>query len=115
MSIPLCTELEQQYEQAEPTAESIAISRRSFLQAAGALSAAAAVPGLALGEQNQPGIETTRSMTLRINGVSKTLTLDTRTSLLDALRENLQLTGSKKGCDHGQCAERARCCLTAAG
>ncbi len=40
---------------------------------------------------------------LRVNGVVRTLTVDTRTTLLDALRERLGLTGSKKGCDHGQC------------
>jgi xanthine dehydrogenase YagT iron-sulfur-binding subunit len=42
-------------------------------------------------------------LTLNVNGVSHTLELDTRTTLLDALREHLHLTGSKKGCDHGQC------------
>src|SRR6202163_3865937 len=40
---------------------------------------------------------------LQINGRSHSLTLDPRTTLLDALREHLALTGSKKGCDHGQC------------
>ena len=38
-----------------------------------------------------------------VNGTRQTLTLDNRTTLLDALREHLQLTGTKKGCDHGQC------------
>lgn len=38
-----------------------------------------------------------------VNGVARELELDTRTTLLDALREHLHLTGSKKGCDHGQC------------
>jgi xanthine dehydrogenase YagT iron-sulfur-binding subunit len=40
---------------------------------------------------------------LRINGTEHQLTIDTRTSLLDLLREHLDLTGAKKGCDHGQC------------
>src|SRR5689334_1302541 len=40
---------------------------------------------------------------LTVNGQERTLELDTRTTLLDALREHLGLTGSKKGCDHGQC------------
>jgi xanthine dehydrogenase YagT iron-sulfur-binding subunit len=40
---------------------------------------------------------------LTVNGSSRQLNIDARTSLLDLLRENLQLTGSKKGCDHGQC------------
>jgi xanthine dehydrogenase YagT iron-sulfur-binding subunit len=42
-------------------------------------------------------------LALRINGVPRTLLLDNRTTLLDALRERLGLTGPKKGCDHGQC------------
>jgi xanthine dehydrogenase YagT iron-sulfur-binding subunit len=40
---------------------------------------------------------------LRVNGATRQLTLDTRATLLDALREHLGLTGAKKGCDHGQC------------
>ncbi|HEX5157495.1 MAG TPA: 2Fe-2S iron-sulfur cluster-binding protein [Ktedonobacterales bacterium] len=42
-------------------------------------------------------------ITLRVNGVAHRLTIDTRTTLLDALRERLGITGPKKGCDHGQC------------
>ena len=59
---------------------------------------------------------------LQINGRSHALTLDPRTTLLDALREHLALTGSKKGCDHGQCGactvliegRRINSCLTLA-
>jgi xanthine dehydrogenase YagT iron-sulfur-binding subunit len=59
---------------------------------------------------------------LQINGRSYSLTLDPRTTLLDALREHLALTGSKKGCDHGQCGactvliegRRINSCLTLA-
>ncbi len=42
-------------------------------------------------------------LALTVNGRAQNLELDTRTSLLDALREHIHLTGSKKGCDHGQC------------
>jgi xanthine dehydrogenase YagT iron-sulfur-binding subunit len=45
----------------------------------------------------------TASFTLKVNGQSHQLRLDPRTTLLDALREHLHLTGTKKGCDHGQC------------
>lgn len=48
------------------------------------------------------GPETT-TITVTVNGTEQELTVDNRTTLLDALREHLQLTGTKKGCDHGQC------------
>jgi xanthine dehydrogenase YagT iron-sulfur-binding subunit len=61
-------------------------------------------------------------ITLRVNGAAHRLAVDTRTTLLDALRERLGLTGSKKGCDHGQCGactvlvdgRRINSCLTLA-
>jgi xanthine dehydrogenase YagT iron-sulfur-binding subunit len=45
----------------------------------------------------------TVEISLRVNGEERSLSIDTRTSLLDLLRERLGLTGTKKGCDHGQC------------
>jgi xanthine dehydrogenase YagT iron-sulfur-binding subunit len=62
------------------------------------------------------------TINLTVNGGARTLTVDARTSLLDLLREHLHLTGSKKGCDHGQCGactvllngRRINSCLTLA-
>jgi xanthine dehydrogenase YagT iron-sulfur-binding subunit len=50
-----------------------------------------------------PSIEGAVPITLRINGKDHKLNIDPRTTLLDCVRETLALTGTKKGCDHGQC------------
>lgn len=84
------------------------VSRRRFLQAATVLGAGVSV-GFApvteaqTTEQIRASQAVLQPLNLKINGETHTLNLDTRTSLLDALREHLELTGSKKGCDHGQC------------
>jgi xanthine dehydrogenase YagT iron-sulfur-binding subunit len=77
------------------------LSRRRFLQASSAAAATLAmgVPSMAEA-QKSPQVSSIR---LSVNGRQQTLELDSRTSLLDALREHMQLTGTKKGCDHGQC------------
>jgi len=85
-------------------------SRRSFLSGLGATGLlagsapfVAAAPSIAT--ESQDSVETeTGSVTLRINGKDYPLKrLDPRATLLDTLRERLHLTGTKKGCDHGQC------------
>jgi xanthine dehydrogenase YagT iron-sulfur-binding subunit len=52
---------------------------------------------------NGPSIEGAVPITLRINGKDRQLRVDPRTTLLDCIRETVALTGTKKGCDHGQC------------
>ena len=83
-------------------------SRRQFLVAGVSTVAAPAFartpnaePGDARAAGNDPRARV--AMTLNINGRDHQVMLDPRTTLLDALREHLGLTGSKKGCDHGQC------------
>src|SRR6184192_212827 len=87
-------------------------TRRRFLKQVAGTSAAIAVgPRLGLFAQKiseTPGASAPAStaklpLRLKINGKDVAVEVDTRTTLLDLLREDLHLTGSKKGCDHGQC------------
>ncbi|WNO54494.1 aldehyde dehydrogenase iron-sulfur subunit PaoA [Stakelama saccharophila] len=82
-----------------------AISRREVLAGGAASATMGALPRAQAAQatgapQPEPVRET---VALKVNGETRKLTLDTRTTLLDALREHLHLTGTKKGCDHGQC------------
>jgi xanthine dehydrogenase YagT iron-sulfur-binding subunit len=96
------------------TATSVAIGAAS--NGASAQSSATPSPAVA---NTAPGMSV---VSLRVNGDVRTLELDPRTTLLDALREHLHLTGTKKGCDHGQCGactvlvggQRINSCLTLA-
>lgn len=73
----------------------------AFPLAADAADAAAAEPPAA--PPPQVAAPVMAAVTFQVNGRKQSLNLDTRTSLLDALREHLQITGPKKGCDQGQC------------
>jgi len=79
------------------------ISRRAVLAAGGAPVAVAAAPGLASGQAASPETPIRVRISLSVNGQPRQAQVDLRTTLLDLLREHLKLTGTKKGCDHGQC------------
>jgi xanthine dehydrogenase YagT iron-sulfur-binding subunit len=105
------------------------VSRRSFLATTGTTGIVAALDtGQVMGQTppaNPPEKNNRRGtvpITLHINGKEHRLHVDPRTTLLDCLRENVALTGTKKGCDHGQCGactvqvngRRVNSCLTLA-
>ena len=109
-------------------------SRRAFLSTTGGTVAAAIIAGCTPVQSNNrdrengspspladgPNIEGAVPITLRINGKEHRLRVDPRTTLLDCVRETVALTGTKKGCDHGQCGactvhvngRRVNSCLT---
>jgi len=111
-------------EGARPTTASL--SRRDFMAASVAVAISTALLGhrtfAAADESSAPADGAAMAINLRINGQTRAFTLDPRTTLLDALREHAGLTGSKKGCDHGQCGactvhiegRRVLSCLTLA-
>jgi xanthine dehydrogenase YagT iron-sulfur-binding subunit len=101
------------------------LDRRKFLQMAAAAGAVTVFPDVeyshaATGPQASGVVM--RPVSLNVNGTAHQLQIDTRATLLDTLREQLQLFGTKKGCDHGQCGactvhvngRRVNSCLTLA-
>ncbi len=102
------------------------MSRRDLMIVAGASAVASTVPSRAGAQSPQPipteALAPPTKVSFEVNGQARDLALDNRTTLLDALREHIQLTGTKKGCDHGQCGactvlvdgQRINSCLTLA-
>jgi xanthine dehydrogenase YagT iron-sulfur-binding subunit len=98
------------------------ITRRDLLKAGAVTAVVSATPLVANGQAPAADEPVVSKVAFNVNGKAYNLRLDTRTSLLDALREHLHLTGTKKGCDQGQCGactvivdgRRINSCLTLA-
>jgi len=115
-------------EDSNNTPEDNCNSRRDFLKKSGLITALAFTPPSLVAatdqkwEQRLAEYFETIPLSIEVNGKKHNLQVEPRTTLLDLLRENLQLTGTKKGCDHGQCGactvhvdgSRVLSCLTLA-
>lgn len=93
----------------DPMNDAKSNSRRGFLKKATAATAIALTPAPIIKaaekglDEKAAGYFEKMNLTLQVNGKTQNLSVEPRTTLLDLLREQLQLTGTKKGCDHGQC------------
>src|SRR5688500_7320052 len=96
-------------EKSQDEFQSLHEARRKFLKQSTALAAIAIAPPLAVKAAENQLDETAAgyfekvSLQLEVNGVLHKFSIEPRVTLLDLLREQLHLTGSKKGCDYGQC------------
>ena len=98
------------------------LSRRELLMTGAATAAGGALAPVQAQKASPADTPSVVKVSLQVNGKRHELELDTRTTLLDALREHLHLTGTKKGCDQGQCGactvivdgRRINSCLTLA-
>ena len=88
-----------------PQTGDLSPNRRDVLLATAASAALTGGTVQAASVPDAPPVTTpvTSTVSLKVNGEARSLHLDLRTTLLDALREHMHLTGTKKGCDHGQC------------
>ena len=99
-----------------------AVTRRGLIATSALGAAAATLPQGASAKPQAARPVETMPVSFKVNGRKVSLDLDPRVTLLDAMREHLKLTGSKKGCDHGQCGactmlvngRRINSCLTLA-
>ncbi len=127
MSSAHCTGMEVPEPESSPESTEVQVTRRTFVQSVGILTAgiASGMPRITSAQTARKVAESaahTVNIAVTVNDKAQQMAIDSRTTLLDLLREHLDLTGSKNGCDHGQCGactvlvdgRRVNSCLTLA-